>query len=90
LAGKTEELLEKPAPVPLCNVLIAHAIRFKIQIFFSALCFQTLVILICKSGFLDFVHHLYFNKITTFRKLKLLPSSDKKGRTETLAVGPPA
>jgi hypothetical protein len=34
---------------------------------------------------LDFVHHLYFNKITTFRKLDLLPSSGKKkGRTETL------
>jgi hypothetical protein len=38
---------------------------------------------------LDFVHRLYFNKITTFRKLDLLPSSGKKGRTETLAAGPP-
>jgi hypothetical protein len=28
--------------------------------------------------FLDFVHRLYFNKITTFRKLDLLPSSGKK------------
>jgi hypothetical protein len=27
---------------------------------------------------LDFVHHLYFNKITTFWKLDLLPSSGKK------------
>jgi hypothetical protein len=33
---------------------------------------------ICKSGFLDFVHRLYFNKITTFQKLDLLPSSGKK------------
>jgi hypothetical protein len=39
--------------------------------------------LICKSGFLDFVHRIYFNKITTFRKLDLLPSSGKKGRTKT-------
>jgi hypothetical protein len=31
-----------------------------------------------KAVFLDFVHHLYFNKITTFRKLDLLPSSGKK------------
>jgi hypothetical protein len=38
--------------------------------------------------FLDFFHRLYFNKTTTFRKLDLLPSSGKKGRTETLAVGP--
>jgi hypothetical protein len=44
---------------------------------------------ICKSNFLDFVHRLYFNKVTTFRKLDLLPSSGKKGRTKTLAVGPP-
>jgi hypothetical protein len=27
--------------------------------------------------FLDFVHRLYFNKITTFWKLDLLPSSGK-------------
>jgi hypothetical protein len=47
-------------------------------------------IMICKSGFLDFVHHLYFNKITAFWKLDLLPSSGKKkGRTKTPAVGPP-
>jgi hypothetical protein len=46
--------------------------------------------MVWKSGFLDIVHHLYFNKITTFRKLDLLPSSGKKGgRAETLAVGPP-
>jgi hypothetical protein len=44
---------------------------------------------ICNSGFLDIVHRLYLDKITTFRKLDLLPSSGKKGRTETLAVGPP-
>jgi hypothetical protein len=43
--------------------------------------------LVCKSVFLDFVHRLYFKKIT-FRKLDLLPSSGKKGRTETLAVEP--
>jgi hypothetical protein len=43
---------------------------------------------LCKSGFVDFVHRLYFNKITTFRKLDLLPSSGKK-KTETLAFGPP-
>jgi hypothetical protein len=46
-------------------------------------------LLICKSAFfLDFVRCLYFNKTATFRKLDLLPSSGKKGRTETLAVGP--
>jgi hypothetical protein len=48
-----------------------------------------ILIIICTSGFLNFVHRLYFNKITTFRKLDLLPYSGKKGRTETLAVGPP-
>jgi hypothetical protein len=31
-----------------------------------------------KSGFLDLVQSLYFNKITMFRKLDLLPSSGKK------------
>jgi hypothetical protein len=35
-------------------------------------------VIICKSVFLDFVHRLYFNKITTFRKLDLLPSSSKE------------
>jgi hypothetical protein len=44
-------------------------------------------IIICKSVFFSFVHRLYFNKITTFRKLDLLPSSGKRGRTKTLAVG---
>jgi hypothetical protein len=34
-------------------------------------------VVIFKSDFLDFVHCLYFNKIT-FRKLDLLPSSGKK------------
>jgi hypothetical protein len=47
-----------------------------------------MLVVICKSGLLDIVHRLYFNKIT-FRKLDLLPSSGKKGRTKTLAVGPP-
>jgi hypothetical protein len=28
--------------------------------------------------FLDFVHRLFFYKITTFRKLDILPSSGKK------------
>jgi hypothetical protein len=36
-------------------------------------------VIICNSVFLDIVHRLYFNKITTFRKLDLLPSSSKKG-----------
>jgi hypothetical protein len=31
-----------------------------------------------RADFLDFVNRLYFNKITTFRKLDLLPSSYKK------------
>jgi hypothetical protein len=47
---------------------------------------------LCKSCFLDFVHHLYCNKnlkFTPFRKLDLLPSSGKKDRTETLAVESP-
>jgi hypothetical protein len=35
------------------------------------------------------VHHLYFNKITTFWKLNFLLSSGKKGGIETIAVGPP-
>jgi hypothetical protein len=46
-------------------------------------------VIICKIVFLDFVHRLYFNKITTLRKLDLLPSSGKKERTEILGVGPP-
>jgi hypothetical protein len=33
-----------------------------------------------KTGFLDFVHRLYFNKITTFRKLDFLPSPGEKNR----------
>jgi hypothetical protein len=45
--------------------------------------------IICNSAFLDIVHRLYFNKITTFWKLDLLLSSGKKGRTETQSVGPP-
>jgi hypothetical protein len=44
---------------------------------------------ICNSVFVDIVHRLYFNKITTFRKLDLLPSSGTKARTEILAAGPP-
>jgi hypothetical protein len=31
------------------------------------------------TAFLDIVHRLYFNKITAFQKLDLLPSSGKKG-----------
>jgi hypothetical protein len=42
-----------------------------------------------KSVLFYFVHRLYFNEITMFRKLNLLPSSGKKGRTKTLAAGPP-
>jgi hypothetical protein len=34
---------------------------------------------ICNSCFLDIAHRLYFNKITMFWKLDLLPSSGKKG-----------
>jgi hypothetical protein len=45
--------------------------------------------IICNSGFLDIVHHLYFNKMTAFRKLDFLLSSGTKGRTKTLAVGSP-
>jgi hypothetical protein len=36
-------------------------------------------VIICKSVFLDFVHHLYFSKIT-FQNLDHLPSSGKIGR----------
>jgi hypothetical protein len=39
---------------------------------------QMTMLIICNSGFLDLVHRLYFNKITTFRKLDLLQSSGKK------------
>jgi hypothetical protein len=49
----------------------------------------TMVLEICKTVFLDFVHRLYFNKISTSRKLDLLPSSGKKERRDILAVGPP-
>jgi hypothetical protein len=42
---------------------------------------KRILFLICKTGFLDFVHHLYLNKITAFQKLDLLPSSGKNGRT---------
>jgi hypothetical protein len=35
----------------------------------------------CAISFLGgFVHRLYFNKITMFRKLDILPSSDKKNQ----------
>jgi hypothetical protein len=37
-----------------------------------------LSLIICKTDFLDFVHRLYLNKITTFRKLDLHLSSGKK------------
>jgi hypothetical protein len=43
---------------------------------------------ICKSCFLDFVHRLYFNKITTFRKLDLRPSSGKKEGQKPQLLGP--
>jgi hypothetical protein len=39
---------------------------------------------ICNSVLLDIVHRLYFNKIATFRKLDLLPSSGKKVEDRTL------
>jgi hypothetical protein len=56
---------------------------------FFCYCIPLVTYHFCKSVFLDFIHRLYFNKITTFRKLDLLPSSDKKGRAKTLAVGSP-
>jgi hypothetical protein len=43
---------------------------------------------LCKSGFLNFVHRLYFNKITTFRKLDILPSSGKKKGQKPWLLGP--
>jgi hypothetical protein len=42
--------------------------------------------LISKSVFFYFVHRLYLNKITTFRKLDLLPSSGKKGSSRSEAA----
>jgi hypothetical protein len=39
-----------------------------------------------KSGFLDFVHRLYFNKITTFWKLDLVPSSGKKEEQNEIII----
>jgi hypothetical protein len=39
--------------------------------------------------FLDFVHRLYFNKITPFRKLDLLPSSGKKGKDRNFCCWAP-
>jgi hypothetical protein len=47
-----------------------------------------MVVIICKSGFLDFVHRLYFNKITTFRKLDLLPSTGKEEGQKPWLLGP--
>jgi hypothetical protein len=46
-------------------------------------------IIICKSVFWTSSMVYISIKITTFRKLHLLPSSGKKGRTEILAVGSP-
>jgi hypothetical protein len=37
----------------------------------------------CKSCSLGFAHPLYFNKMTTFRKLDILPSSGKKEGQKT-------
>jgi hypothetical protein len=37
---------------------------------------------------MDFVHRLHFNKITTFRKLDLLPSSGKKEGQKPYLLGP--
>jgi hypothetical protein len=48
--------------------------------------------IICKFCFLDFAHHLYFSKITTFRKLDLLPSSGNRtwtSRSETSSTRGP-
>jgi hypothetical protein len=44
-------------------------------------------IIICKRGFLDFVHRLHFSNIT-FRKLDLLPSSGKKEGQKPQLLGP--
>jgi hypothetical protein len=47
--------------------------------------------LLCKSGFLGLVHRLYFNKITTFRKLDLLSSQVERYRSEASSTrGPTA
>jgi hypothetical protein len=43
----------------------------------------------CKIVFLGFIHLPYFNKITTFQKLDLLPSSGKKKEGQkTSLLGP--
>jgi hypothetical protein len=69
-----------------CRVLVSLLVVF-IRI---GAAIEIFSFLICKSVVLDFAHRLYFKKITTFRKLDLLPSSGKKkGRIETLAVGSP-
>jgi hypothetical protein len=86
LACITHELCKKKAEIIYIIFtfvsLINKYLRIKSKVFWRW------CIIICKSGFSDFVHCLYFNKIT-FRKLDLLPSSDIKGRTKILAVGPP-
>jgi hypothetical protein len=76
----------------LPEVCRSFSLLFDENIYYAFLIFSLLfasTFVDCKSGILDFVHRLYFNKIITFRKLDLLPSSGKKGRTETLPVGPP-
>jgi hypothetical protein len=45
-------------------------------------------VIICKSCFLDFVHHLYFNKITTFRKLDRSEASSPGGPKARVSVLP--
>jgi hypothetical protein len=51
----------------------------------------SLKLLNLKERFLGgIVHRLYFNKITTFRKLDLVPSSGKKGLRLAQPGGPAA
>jgi hypothetical protein len=56
---------------------------------FNNIIYNFKCVVICKSDLLDFVHRLYFNKITTFRKLVRLLSSVLKEGQEPELVGPP-
>jgi hypothetical protein len=87
-------ILERNVVVKLENIIISHlhttlriatyyfvVWRRPIMTFFLRITFLKIYFRwfkTCKIGFLAFVHHQYFNKITTFRKLDLFLSSGKK------------
>jgi hypothetical protein len=89
-----ESPVRGPVSLPICKYFLSSYV-FDLNPFLSyinlCVCPYNMAIIFrtCKRGFLDFVHRLYFSKITTFRRLDLFLSSGKKGRTNTLAVESP-